>query len=616
MNTLRSLRLAAIGLLSCLLLGGFGSSAAWANVFTEASLTGLAVSCPATVKSGIAPLLNGPACIETATYSDGSSKVVTQPSGWSSANAELLSVGGITEFTLWALGYVQVGAYLNSRVTIVDTPVVLTASYTESGITKTATATITVKAQKLTTLRVDCPTAVYVSLSATCTTTANYSDGSSKTVAAPLTSGNTAAATIDSACSMSDHTPCSTLTPGNVASNTAVALTASYTENGVTKNATATVTVKPPPTLTNLVVNCPASVPADSGTANIGTCTLTEYFNGTTQSVTQSAAWSSANTAILAIDNPSTSSSGALAGGGKLSSYAAPVDTAVSISASVSWYGVTKTASTTVTVKASAPQLTGVAASCPATVDAAASASCTATATYSNHTSKSVNATWTASNAAMVTMRGNTLTAGKVATDSPVIIAATYSENGITQTATATVHIKAAPAAPCTPALAADTMTVAAGSGSYALTVAAPSTCAWQAATLGAWLHLAAGSGSGNGTLGFTVDANDSSASRTATISVGSQLLRISQAAQPTPSMTAAADCVFTWAEKNHPELFSPAPAISKTSENYYYRYYADTHAYLAAFNFQRLDYSGNQSNGMVLSLGDLATWIKTAGCQ
>lgn len=170
--------------------------------------------------------------------------------------------------------------------------------------------------------------------------------------------------------------------------------------------------------------------------------------------------------------------------------------------------------------------LTKLTASCPTTLNAGTTAACTATATYGNDTSSSVSATWTSSNPAVATMTGSTITAGNVAADTDVSITATYTENGTTQTAGATVNIKAA---------------VASSTG---------------------------------------------------------------------------ADCVFSWGEKTYPELFSPSPATSKTFGDYYYRYYSGTKSYLGTLKSQRLVYVGVLSNGSILDVGDLATWIKTAGCQ
>jgi len=72
---------------------------------------------------------------------------------------------------------------------------------------------------------------------------------------------------------------------------------------------------------------------------------------------------------------------------------------------------------------------------------------------------------------------------------------------------------------------------VAAGaSGSFA--VAAGGGCAWTPVSDAAWLHVTAGSGPGNGTVSYAVDANPGGV-RAATITVAGQVFAVSQAAAP-----------------------------------------------------------------------------------
>jgi hypothetical protein len=81
------------------------------------------------------------------------------------------------------------------------------------------------------------------------------------------------------------------------------------------------------------------------------------------------------------------------------------------------------------------------------------------------------------------------------------------------------------------------------GNGSLSLT-ASSSTCPWSAATVYQWITITSGSsGSGNGTVSYSVGANSLSA-RSGTITVGGQTFTISQAAaavdnSPTASLTA-----------------------------------------------------------------------------
>jgi len=69
--------------------------------------------------------------------------------------------------------------------------------------------------------------------------------------------------------------------------------------------------------------------------------------------------------------------------------------------------------------------------------------------------------------------------------------------------------------------------TATGGTGSVAMTA----NCAWNAASDSAWVTITSGaSGSGNGTINYTVSANTSAQARTATITAGGQTLIIQQA--------------------------------------------------------------------------------------
>ena len=76
-----------------------------------------------------------------------------------------------------------------------------------------------------------------------------------------------------------------------------------------------------------------------------------------------------------------------------------------------------------------------------------------------------------------------------------------------------------------------------------------------------------------------------------------------------------SSDCLFNWAERTYPTLFSPT-AASNTLAPYYYRYYSQTNAYLATSSADNhVYYLGPISNNAVLDVGALPTWLATAGC-
>src|SRR5215472_1525019 len=69
------------------------------------------------------------------------------------------------------------------------------------------------------------------------------------------------------------------------------------------------------------------------------------------------------------------------------------------------------------------------------------------------------------------------------------------------------------------------------GAGSFAVTASKP-TCAWTAATASSWLHTT-NSGTGNGTVNYTVDANGGTSSRSGTITVGGSSFTVTQSGAP-----------------------------------------------------------------------------------
>jgi len=97
------------------------------------------------------------------------------------------------------------------------------------------------------------------------------------------------------------------------------------------------------------------------------------------------------------------------------------------------------------TTAAATAALSGLTVSCPATVASGQTGSCTANASYSSGPSKTVTPTWsTVLGAAATISATGTITASTVTVDTAVVINASYVENGVTKSATATVTITAA----------------------------------------------------------------------------------------------------------------------------------------------------------------------------
>ncbi len=373
-----------------------------------ATLTALSASCPGTLLSAAIA-----SCSATASYSNGSSQPVN--ASWASSNPAAV---GVSSNSLTASGS------LSS-----DAGVTLTATYSEGGITKTATASVTVKAAAptLTALSASCPTTLLSGALGSCSATANYSNGTSQVVSATWTSSNVPAVGF----SGNNLTASSTL-----ATDTGVTLTATYAEGGITRTATANVTVKAGAlTLTGLVANCPSILTSGAS----ATCTASaSYSNGASQSV--NATWASSSSTALTLNGNS------LTAGSTISS-----DANVTLTATYTEGGVTKTATAALTVRAGALTLTGLTANCPPSLNSGASSTCTATASYSNGSSQAVNATWTSGSSTAVTLSGSSLAvANNLSTDTSVTLTATYTEGAITKTATAIVAIKSGILTPLT----------------------------------------------------------------------------------------------------------------------------------------------------------------------
>ncbi|MFA7240744.1 MAG: hypothetical protein WC091_11575 [Sulfuricellaceae bacterium] len=421
------LRRLAAGLVLCL---GLSAGAAWANTFALATLT---LSCPSPLAAGATGV-----CSATMNYGDGTTATVSP--AWTSANPATLTVDG--------------SGNLAAGTPSVDAIVTISAVHSESGVSYSADAAVTVTASvasALSGLSATCPSTINAGASGTCSTTASYSDGTSKTVSSTWSSLNAAALSVSSG----------NLVAGTPGADTIVTISADYSENGVSKTATATVTVKATaPALTGLSATCPGTINAGAS----GTCSATaNYSDGTTNTV--SPIWRSSNAAILNID-----------GGGSIVAGIPGTNTAVTISADYSENGVSKTATAAVTVKAATTAtLTGLSATCPGTINAGASATCSATASYSDGTTNTVSPAWNSSNTALLSAgSGGSLVAGMPGADAVVTVSASYSENGVSKTATAAVTVKAAVAAAltglsatCPSTIDAGTSAVCSTTGSY-----------------------------------------------------------------------------------------------------------------------------------------------------
>jgi Viral BACON domain/Putative binding domain, N-terminal len=84
---------------------------------------------------------------------------------------------------------------------------------------------------------------------------------------------------------------------------------------------------------------------------------------------------------------------------------------------------------------------------------------------------------------------------------------------------------------PCSPTLGAPTASAAVGGGTGSIAVTAGAGCTWTAVSKATWITVTSGaSGSGNGSVGYSVAANTGASGRTGTITIAGQVFAITQA--------------------------------------------------------------------------------------
>lgn len=202
-------------------------------------LIGLVLSCPSLVVSG-----SSVSCSATGRYNDGSTHTVSSAT-LSVSDATVASVSG---------------SVLTAKTVGTNTPLTVTASYTENGVTQTASWVLMVSVKsavaQLANLLIGGSDSVDAGKTETYSADAIYADGSTKPQSDITWTVTGSAASVD------DNGALTAL--ATQATDTTVTLNASYTENGVTKTAKKSVAIK------GLVT---ASVCAGSGT-NLSAITI------------------------------------------------------------------------------------------------------------------------------------------------------------------------------------------------------------------------------------------------------------------------------------------------------------------------------------------------------
>lgn len=276
-------------------------------------------------------------------------------------------------------------------------------------------------AVSLTGLNIRGPSAIREGLGDTFWADAAFSDGTTQTISPNSWSENSSASSISSD---------GFFLAGQVTSDTNVTVSASYTFNQVTQQASKAVTIvdssSSSPTFSYLSMNGPTAVNENSS----GLFTAAAIFSdGSSQEVSPN--WSE-NSVFTTISSS-----------GLLSSSEVSVDTVVTISATHTIGSVTKSASSEVVIVNSPvpPTLTALYISGPDSIAENSTAQFEATADYSDGSWQPVNASWSENRSVTTISSNGLLTVGEVASATVVTISASYTENGVTRSATKQVTI-------------------------------------------------------------------------------------------------------------------------------------------------------------------------------
>ncbi|HEX7730865.1 MAG TPA: Ig-like domain-containing protein [Terracidiphilus sp.] len=236
---------------------------------TVRSSTATLVSIAVTPRTAIISAGANQQFVATGTYSDGSTQTITSSVTWTSSSTSIATIATSGLATGVAAGTSTVTATLGT-------------------VSGTASLTVSSSGVTLTSISVT-PSTASISAGTTkqFTATGNYSDGSTQTLTTSVTwtSGTTSVATIAS----------SGLATGVAVGSSTITATLG------TVSGTATITVTPPGvTLTSITVT-PATASVVAGSAQQFTATG-NYSDGSTQSLTSSATWTSSITAVATVN--------------------------------------------------------------------------------------------------------------------------------------------------------------------------------------------------------------------------------------------------------------------------------------------------------------------------
>ena len=338
----------------------------------------------------------------TVTWDDGSTSTVTPT--WSIASTIYAQINSST-------------GVLTTRAVSADQSVMVTAGYTAGGVTKTVTKSVTIS-------NVPYPTALAI------TGSASVNENSTATYSAAATWDDGSTSAVTPTWSVSPTTYASTTASGllttlAVPTNQTISIIANFTAGGITKSISKTVTIVNVPYPTDIAITGQNSV--NEGSANTYNATVT-WDDGSTGSVIP--IWSITPSIYATINS-----------NGLLTALTVPSNQSVSVIASVTAGGITKTATKIVTI-VNIPYPTDLVITGSDSVSQGSTATYSATATWDDGSASSVSPTWSVTPTTYASLNADGfLTTLIVPSNQTVTVTARFTAGGITKTATKSVTI-------------------------------------------------------------------------------------------------------------------------------------------------------------------------------
>ncbi len=377
--------------------GGVTLTASKSITLTNRFLVSIVIAGDNVVSSGVASSF---VCM--ATWSDGATTAVTPT--WALSSNQYASMEADGKLT-------------NKNATDNDQTVTLTADFASGGVTKTASKVVTLAKRALTDVAINGDEIVANFGSSTYVCTAIWSVGEPTDVTALWRLSSNEYAAIDGNGKVTNKNTTDT--------DQSVTLTASFTHDGVTKTVSKAITLEKR-YLASIAIEGNSIIP-NGGTATYS-CTAT-WSDGATTAVT--ATWSLSTTQYATVD----------ANGKVVNQNTLETDQTVTLNASYTLDGVTKTTSKTITL--TNRSLVSIAIAGNSVIPSGITSAYECTATWSDGATTKVSPTWSISTTTFATVdaAGNVLNTNATDRDQPVTLTAVCQAGDVTKTATMTVTL-------------------------------------------------------------------------------------------------------------------------------------------------------------------------------